>query len=149
MKRISGPIPIFFLQVAKMSIQTAVASEYTHMVLCEIVGGKTAKESFGVKEVCIHDLTRYFNIYSYLCHKICWTFLWALPVKVLMLANLPPLLYFIPCEFEVNHLVKKIQFWDYCWKKEDYLYSDQMISDVDYRCISWTNNLSIFTHRLV
>ena len=75
MKRISGPIPIFFLQVAKMSIQTAVASEYTHMVLCEIVGGKTAKESFGVKEVCNHDLTRYFNIYSYLCHKICWTFL--------------------------------------------------------------------------
>jgi hypothetical protein len=48
-----------------MSIQTAVASEYTHMVLLETEKGKTTKVSVGVKEVCIHDSTDYFNSLSY------------------------------------------------------------------------------------
>ncbi|KAE7998425.1 hypothetical protein FH972_002970 [Carpinus fangiana] len=38
-------------KVAKMSIQTAVVSEYTRMVLLETVRGKIAKESVGLKEV--------------------------------------------------------------------------------------------------
>ena len=47
-----------------MSIQTAVVSEYTRMVLLETDGGKIAKESVGVKEVCIClDCWRYFHIH--------------------------------------------------------------------------------------
>ncbi|XP_075675322.1 uncharacterized protein LOC142644630 [Castanea sativa] len=54
-------------KVAKMSIQTAVASEYTHMVLCEIVGGKTAKESSGVKEKTVDPKGQKMIILGSLC----------------------------------------------------------------------------------
>ncbi|XP_030943482.1 uncharacterized protein LOC115968278 isoform X2 [Quercus lobata] len=54
-------------KVAKMSIQTAVASEYTHMVLCEMVGGKTAKESFGVKEKTVDPKGQKMIILGNLC----------------------------------------------------------------------------------
>ncbi|KAL4613812.1 hypothetical protein ACB092_07G007900 [Castanea dentata] len=54
-------------RVAKMSIQTAVASEYTHMVLCEIVGGKTAKESSGVKEKTVDPKGQKMIILGSLC----------------------------------------------------------------------------------
>ncbi|KAM3741576.1 hypothetical protein ACB098_07G006400 [Castanea mollissima] len=54
-------------KVAKMSIQTAVASEYTHTVLCEIVGGKTAKESSGVKEKTVDPKGQKMIILGSLC----------------------------------------------------------------------------------
>ncbi|KAK9989883.1 hypothetical protein SO802_030122 [Lithocarpus litseifolius] len=54
-------------KVAKMSIQNSVASEYTHMVLCKIVGGKTAKESFGVKEKTVDPKGQKMIILGSLC----------------------------------------------------------------------------------
>lgn len=43
-----------FVQVAKMSIQTAIVSEYTFMALLETDPGKIAKESVVVNEVLFY-----------------------------------------------------------------------------------------------
>lgn len=45
-------IRFFLWQVAKISIQTAIISEYTCMVLLETTGGKIAEEAVEEKEVC-------------------------------------------------------------------------------------------------
>uniref|UniRef100_A0A2N9I5N7 VWFA domain-containing protein n=1 Tax=Fagus sylvatica TaxID=28930 RepID=A0A2N9I5N7_FAGSY len=54
-------------KVAKMSIQTAVASEYTHMVLLETEKGKTTKVSVGVKEKMVDSKGQKMIMLGSLC----------------------------------------------------------------------------------